>query len=233
MPKAFDTWKVFPHRPLEKLEANLWRVEGDLPNGNGTRVMTIARMRDGGLMIHNAIALEEPLMKEIEGFGKPAWLVVPNGFHRLDAGVYKNRYPDLKVAAPAGSRKKAAQVVNVDATFADAASDDDVRLFHLEGTKDSEGIMEVKSEGKTTLVFTDAVNNLPKMGGFFGYILAPTGQPSVPRIARWLMIKDKPTFRSHIEKMADTAALHRVIVAHGRMLSDEPSRTLRTVVSAL
>src|SRR5262249_14085749 len=66
MPKAFDTWRVFPHRGLEKLEPNLWRVEGDLPGGNGTRVMTVARMRDGGLVIHSAIALEEPLMAELE-----------------------------------------------------------------------------------------------------------------------------------------------------------------------
>jgi len=233
MPKAFDTWQVFPHRPIEKLEANLWRVEGDLPGGNGTRVMTIAKMRDGGLLIHNGIALEEPQMAEIEAFGKPAVLVVPNGFHRLDSKVYKQRYPSLKVVCPAGARKKVAQVVAVDASYTDAPSDDDVRLFHFEGTKEREGVLEVKSGGTTTLVVNDVVNNLPKMGGLFGFLLAPTGMPSVPRISRWIVIKDKPAFRAHLEKLADTPSLGRLIVSHGKMMSEQPGQILRTVASAL
>src|SRR5512143_2829371 len=88
MPKAYDTWTVLPHRPIEKLEPNLWRVEGNLPSA-GTRVMTIVKLASGGLVIHNAIALEEDAMKELEAFGDPEILIVPNGFHRLDAKVYK------------------------------------------------------------------------------------------------------------------------------------------------
>jgi hypothetical protein len=233
MPKAFESWQVFPHRPLEKLEPNLWRVEGDRPNGNGTRVMTIAKMRDGGLLIHNAVALEDPLMVEIEGFGRPAVLVVPNGLHRLDAKVFKQRYPQLQVVCPAGARKKVAQVVPVDATYADAPADADVRLFHLAGTQDNEGVLVVKSGDKTTLVLNDAVNNLPKMTGLFGFLLAPTGQPSVPRIARWMMIKDKPAFRAHLETLAATPNLERIIVSHGALLADRPHDVLRTVASAL
>jgi len=233
MPKAFDSWQVFPHRPLEKLEPNLWRVEGDLPNANGTRVMTIVKMRDGGLLIHNAIALEDALMAQIEAFGTPSVLVVPNGFHRLDAKVFKQRYPQLKVVCPAGARKRVAEVLPVDATYADAPSDADVRLFHLDGTKDNEGVLEVKSGDKTTFVLNDCVNNLPKMGGFFGFLLAPTGKPSVPRIARWMMIKSKPAFRAHLEQLAATPNLSRIIVSHGALLTDRPQDVLRTVAAAL
>jgi hypothetical protein len=233
MPKAFDTWRVFPHRPIEKLEPNLWRVEGDLPNGNGTRVMTIARLRDGSLVIHNAIALEEELMKEIEAFGKPAVLVVPNGFHRLDAPVFKKRYPSLRVVCPAGSRKRVEQVIPVDATYSDALKDDDVRLFHLQGTRDAEGVLEVRSNGKTTIVLNDAVNNLPKLGGLFGFLLAPTGKPSVPRLARWMMVKDKAAFRAHLDQLASTANLGRLIVSHGKMMADQPANILRAVAAAL
>src|ERR1044071_493254 len=105
MPKAYDTWTVLSHRPIEKLESNLWRVEGDLPGGNGTRVMTIVKLASGGLLIHNGIALAEPEMKEIEAFGKPEILIVPNGFHRLDCKVFKQRYPDVRVLCPAQARK--------------------------------------------------------------------------------------------------------------------------------
>jgi hypothetical protein len=233
MPKTLDTWQVFPHRPLEKLEANLWRVEGDIPFQKGNRVMTIAKMRDGGLVIHNAIALEEELMKEIEAFGRPAILVVPNGFHRLDAKVFKQRYPQLKVVAPAGARKKVEQVVPVDADYATAPGDEDVRLHHWEGTKDLEGVLTVKSGGKTTVVINDLVNNVPKMGGLFGFLLAPTGMPAVPRIARWMMVKNKTAVTGHMEKIAADPALKRLILSHGTMIDDKPGDVLRTVAARL
>jgi hypothetical protein len=218
MAKPFDTWQVFPHRPIEKLTANLWRVEGDIPGADGTRVMTIAKRSDGTLVIHNAVALEDEQMKEVEAFGDPAELVVPNGFHRLDAKIYKNRYPKLKVYCPTGATKKVSQVVGVDGSYAQATQDDVVKLVHLEGTKEQEGVMIVRSEDGLTAVVNDCINNLPKMGGLFGFLLAPTGRPSVPRIARWMMVKDKPAFRSHVEKLASEADLQRVIVSHGAMM---------------
>jgi hypothetical protein len=233
MPKAFDTWQVFPHRPLEKLEPNLWRVEGDIPGANGTRVMTIARMKDGTLCLHNGIALEEELMKEIEAFGRPALLVVPNGFHRLDAKVYKQRYPELRVICPTGARAKVEQVVKVDATYDDRVGDETVRLAHLDGTKQREGVLEIESDGKKTVVFNDVVNNLPKMSGLFGFLLAPTGKPSVPRLAKWITVSDRPALKAHLEKLAAAPNLSRIIVSHGAVMTAEPGDILRTVASAL
>jgi len=233
MPKAFATWNVLPHRPLEKLEPNLWRVEGDLPGGRGTRVMTVIRRPSGGLIIHNAIALEDPVMKEIEAFGTPEVLIVPNGFHRLDAKVFKERYPQLKVYSPKSARSKVEQVVHVDGTLEDAPKDDGIELFHLDGTKGHEGVVEVRSPGGTTLVFNDVVMNMPKVGGMIGFMLAPTGRPAVPRIFRWFFIKDRPAFTAHITKLADRSDLRRVIVSHGAMLTDKPGDQLRTALTVL
>jgi len=232
MPKAFDTWKVFPHRPLEKLEDNLWRIEGDLPNGNGTRVMTIVKTKGGGLLVHNAIALEEELMKEIEAFGDPAWIVVPNGFHRLDCKVFKQRYPKAKILAPSGAKKKVEQVVAVDGSY-DERIDDDVKLSHLNGLKGAEGIVSVRHGGGTTLVFNDCVNNLPKLSGLFGFLLSPTGMPAVPRITRWFMMKDRAAFRGHLEQLAATDGLARIIVSHGKPMTDAPREILEKVASRL
>ena len=219
MPKAHATWTVLPHRPLEKLEPNLWRVEGDLPGGHGRRVMTIVKLASGGLLIHNAIALEAELMAELEAFGKPEILLVPNGFHRLDAKVFKDRYPALRVLAPGGARKRVEQVVHVDGTYDDAPSDPGVRLAHLDGTKQHEGIVEVTSPSGTTLVFNDAVMNQPRLSGVLGFMLSPTGRPAVPRVFRWFFLKDRRAFTAHVERLAALPGLHRVIVSHGRMLA--------------
>ena len=232
MPNANATWTVAAHRPIEKLEPNLWRVEGDLPGGNGTRVMTIARYRDGSLLIHNAIALEEELMKEIEAFGKPSVLVVPNGFHRLDARVFKDRYSGVRVFCPAGSRKKVEQVVKVDGSYADAPKDDDVSLSHLDGVKEHEGVLAVRSPAGTTLVLNDVVNNLPASGGVLGFMLSPTGRVAVPRIFRWFFVKDRAAFFAGIERLAATPKLARVIVSHGQMLLDAPGEALRSALTA-
>lgn len=233
MPKAFDSWQVYPHRPIEKLAPNLWRVEGDLPNGKGTRVMTIARLRDGTLLIHNGIALEEPLMAEIEAFGRPAYLLVPNGFHRLDAKVFKNRYPSLKVLCPKAARKKVEQVVAVDGTYDDGPKNDDVSIAHLDGTREQEGFVEVKSPDGTTIVLNDCVNNLPAMTGLFGFLFAPTGRPSVPRLARWMMVKDKEALRGELGKFSSISDLKRIIVSHGAMISSSARETFRAVAAEL
>lgn len=232
MPKAHDTWTVLPHRPIEKLEPNLWRVEGDLPGGNGARVMTLVRYGDGRLLIHSAIALEEELMKEIEAFGRPEVLVVPNSFHRLDSKIYKDRYPGLRVFAPAGGVKKVGQVVGVDGSYADAPKDEGVRLSHLDGVKDHEGVIEVVSPGGTTLVLNDVVNNLPAAGGMMGFMLSPTGRVCVPRIFRWFFVKDRPKFFACIERLAATPNLKRVIVSHGRPIADAPADALRSALTA-
>jgi hypothetical protein len=232
MPKCFDHWTVLPHGPLEKLSDNLWRVEGTMPDGKTKRVMTIARMKDGRLVIHNAIALEPPLQAEIEAFGTPACIVVPNGFHRQDAKIYKDRYPSVNVYAPAKAQKKVGQVVPVSGDYDAAPKDDTVRLWHLDGCKGSEGVLEVKSADGVTIVFNDTLCNMPKMGGIAGFFLAPTGQPSVPRYSRWLLVKDKGAFTRHVNTWAKPD-LKRVIVSHGAMLTDRPADMLRTVIAAL
>lgn len=56
--KVFTEWTVLPHRPIEKLTDNLWRVSGIV--GSIQRQMAVGRLRDGRLMIVNAIALDEP-----------------------------------------------------------------------------------------------------------------------------------------------------------------------------
>ena len=195
--------------------------------------MTIVKLASGGLIVHNAIALEEEQMKEIEAFGAPEVIIVPNGFHRLDAKVFKQRYPKANVLCPSSATKKVKQVVEVAGSLDDAPKDPNVRVFHLDGTKGHEGVIEVKSGANTTLVFNDCVNNLPKLGGAIGVMLAPTGRPSVPRIFRWFFVKNKPAFRTAMEQLAATPDLKRVIISHGRMMSDKPAEDLRTALTAL
>jgi hypothetical protein len=71
-PKAHTRWTVLPHAPIERLSERLWRIEGALPDMPLRRVMAIARRSDGGLIVHNAIAVDDAALAEIEAWGPVA-----------------------------------------------------------------------------------------------------------------------------------------------------------------
>ncbi|HEX8792339.1 MAG TPA: hypothetical protein VF765_15400 [Polyangiaceae bacterium] len=236
MPKAYDKWTVLPHGKIEKLEENLWRVEGTLPGGGPPRVMTVARLGDGRLVVHSGVALGDAEMKELEAFGKPAFLVVPNAGHRLDALAYKTRYPDMTVVTAAGSKAKVEQVVKVDDTVGNFG-DDSVRYEPVEGT--IEGALVVRSRSGTTLVLNDTVMNMAPgtMKGFGGFVTSVLGfygpEPKVVPIAKLFVYKEKKAARAHLERLADTAGLTRVIVSHGNPITGDPGGAIKRAVAAL
>src|SRR5687768_7029172 len=121
--KAFEIWTELPHGPIEKLGDNIWSVSGTMPNPKVQRRMTVARLGNGGLVVHNAIALDDASMKELEAFGEPAFLLVPNGFHRQDAFIYKQRYPKIRVLCPRAAMGKVKQVVMPDGSYDDMPKD--------------------------------------------------------------------------------------------------------------
>lgn len=221
MAKANTEWRVLAHGPIEKLAENLWWVQGSLPNMSLKRNMTVARLADGRLVIHNAIALDESAMKELEGWGTPAFLIVPSGIHRLDAPVFKKRYPALKVFAPSGSRAKVGEVIAVDGSYEDFPSDPDVRFEMLEGMGGLEGAMFVRSKDGMSLVLNDAVFNMDRkrdvLGFLFTTVFGSAPGPRVSRLAKLTLVKDKRALRGALERLAKLPGLTRLIVAHEKV----------------
>lgn len=213
--------EVLPHDPIEKLTENLWRVEGDLPQGRGRRVMTVARMTDGRLVIHSALAMHEAEMEELEAFGTPAFLLVPHKRHRLDAPYFKKRYPALRVLAPRAVVRKARQVVEVDGTYADFAGDDAVRLEMLDGIGDAEGAMIVRSVDGVTIVLNEVVFDMKRPASLVARLLTRAlglrPGPRVTPVVRLELVTDKKQLRAHLERLAETPDLRRLIVSHDKM----------------
>ena len=224
-----------PHGPLEKLEDNLWRVEGTIAGAPIKRVMTLARLRDGRVVVYSAIALEEELMKEIEAWGTPAILVVPNSSHRLDARVYKDRYRGITVVAPAAAKKRVEEVVKVDATSFEG--DDTVRFRSVDGTRDRDALLEVRSGDRVTIVLNDVVMNMRRLPGFGGLVLALIGftgaRPKVTPAAKLFLMPDKKAVKADLLRMAETPGLARVIVSHGEMLVGDAAGALRIAAASL
>jgi hypothetical protein len=235
MAKWNTEWRVGPHGPIDKLSERLWRVEGDLPGIAMKRVMTIAKRANGELVIHNAVALGDKEMAEIEAFGPIKTLVVPNGFHRLDARIFCDRYPSAAVLCPDGATKKVSEAVTVAGGYSQLLPDGAVELAIVDGTKEREGVMIVRDGDGTSLVFNDAVFNMPHLPGFTGFVLKSitksTGGPRVSNIMKWLVISDKKAFRSHLERLADVPDLRRIVVSHHQVIDKDASATLRSVAA--
>jgi hypothetical protein len=183
--------------------------------------------------MHNAIALEEDLMAEIDAWGEVAAILVPNSFHRMDAKIMKDRYPKAKVYAPAAAAKAVGKVVSVDGSYADAPGDKTVSVRHLDGMKEREGMMEVRSNDGVTAIFCDTVLNMPVLPGFFGFILHPTGQPAVPRATRWFFLKDSAALKADLGKVAATDGLVRIISGHGKLIASDAPAAMRAAVATL
>ena len=230
MANSKATWKVLPHGELLRLAENLWWVEGSLSGMSLKRNMTVVRLGDGRLVIHSAVALGPDGMSALEALGTPAFLLVPSRYHRLDAPAYKQRYPQLKVLAPAGARKQVEEVLALDGTYDDFPADDSVSLHKLDGVAEREGLMRVRSADGVTLVFNDVVFNMDKKTDFLGWLmttlLGSAPGPRVSRLAKFALIPDHAAFRAELLRLAQTPELARVIVAHEKVASGPDARAV-------
>ncbi len=201
-------WKVLPHGPIEVVSERLRVVEGSLPGMPLKRVMSAVKLDDGTLVIHSAIALDPSTQKELEAWGRPRILLVPCAWHRLDAPAYKTRHPSIAVFCPEGAREKVGK----------------------------EGYLELADDAGVTLIFNDAVFNQPHLPGSFGFVyklIGSSGGPRVPPLVRVAMVRDKRALRAHLERLADTPQLRRVVMSHGARVEHEPGAFLRQVAATL
>jgi hypothetical protein len=238
MSAPLDSWKVLPHGPLTAIDDNLWTVVGriHMPVGEFERRMTVARLRDGGLVIYSAIALDEPGMQQLEDLGRMAWLVVPGDDHRLDAKIWLQRYPRMRVAAPAGARERALEVVPVESTSPDFG-DANVQWITVPGTREHESALAVRGARGTTLIVNDLIANIRHEHGFSGWLLRLMGfagdQPNIPRVRRLAMVKDSEALREQLLAWSEIADLHCILVSHGEPIVDDPRGELRRLAGSL
>ena len=206
--------------------------------------MVVVRLGDGRLLLHSAIAMDEPAMKQLEGLGQPSFLVVPSGYHRLDAARYKDRYPEIEVLCPSGGRSRVEKVVPVDRCYEDCPEpipgDDAVRLTYYDDEGPHlEGILLVRSSDGLTAVFNDTLFNIPNKKGLFwflyGRVLGASGGPKVTPLGRLMLLRGKARsgFKGWLEAAADRDELVRVVPGHGDVLHSDIAAVFRELACSL
>ncbi len=234
-------WKVYEHGRLQPLAENVWAVDGSIPNMEIRRWMVVARLQNRDLVIWNAIAMDDAGMAALEALGRPAHLVVPNGWHRMDAGCFKDRYPDLQVICPAGARKMVSKKVAVDTTMEDSPSpggeDNTVRFETNQGPGGMEGAMLVRSQDGETAVFGDLLFNCTAGPGFwwfmYGKVLGSAGGPKVTPLTKALLTFTgrRKNYRRWMTEQAERGAIVRVVPGHGAIVRENACEVLADVAS--
>lgn len=238
MPKPMKEWTVLPHGKLTQVDEGLLTVVGELkmPFGEFPRRMTVVRLDDERLVIFSAIALDEPEMQQLEAYGDPAFLIVPNEMHRIDAKIWKDRYPELTVVAPPGARDKVGEVVSVDTDQVDFA-DPAVRYVNVSGTEGSEAALVVRRSAGTTLIVNDLIWNVPNQPGIGGWLFHAMGltgdHPRIPFVAKAHTIRDRRAVRRQLQEWSRLYGLQRIIVSHGEIIGSEAPIVLRELANGL
>jgi hypothetical protein len=239
MAKPPRPWTVTPHGPLRRLDDNLWTVESPIPGipgGNFPRTMMIVRLADGSLLFHNAVPVDDSALAEIRSIGKPAILVAPSPFHCIDAHAFREKL-GVRVVCPSGCAAAVGERVKVDGHFDSLPADPALQAISLDGVRTGEGVLLVRSGGaRVNMLLCDMMLNIAHQRGFWGFVWKIAGFTGGPRCGPvWLKraVGDRAALRAHIERLADTPDLFRLVPSHGPPVENDPAATLRRVAAAI
>jgi hypothetical protein len=239
MPKILNRWTVMPHGPLEEIDEGILTVAGEIvmPLGRFPRRMTVIGLIGERTIIWSAIALAEPEMARIEALGRPSFLIVPSDAHRLDARIWKQRYPDIQVVTTSGARAGVSEAVPVDTTEA-GWTDPAVHFQTVPGTGGHEGALTVRRSDGVTLIVNDVIGHVRHPNGLGAHLMARlmgfgVSGPRVPWPVRRKIVRDPGALGQQFRKWADDPALKRIIVSHGDPIEKNPAGTLRALAGHL
>jgi hypothetical protein len=226
-------WIVSGHKPIEKVDDNLWLIEGPVPGLPFPRRMSIVRRADGTLLFFNAIPLEDSALAEVKAWGKPAVLVVPHDQHMIDARAFAEKL-GLQVYGPRACEPKLRQRADLAGTLEDLPADPSVRIEPVAGVKNGEPALFVSSGGRVSLLVSDVImNNRKETIGFFPRLVGFAGGIKVPPVFRMMFLKDRPALKAQLERWAATPGLARLVPCHGDVVASGAPEAIRTAARAL
>lgn len=236
MAKLHDRWEVLPHGPVREVAPGILTVVGQIPMplGNFPRRMTVVAIDRKRSAIFSPMPLREHSMIAIEALGAPAYLIVPNGGHRLDLRPFHARYPKAKIVTAPGSKARVEEAARP--AQARASLGRHARLLTLAGCKERELVLRIDRDSEVTLVTNDVIGNVAHPEGFgarlMSRLLGFGPRARVTRPARWFFIEDRAALAAQFREWANIEGLKRLIPSHGDIV-DRPGALLERLAKSL
>jgi len=208
---------------LKQFGDEIWTAEGPDVVVIGFRYptrMAAIRLSDGSLFVWSPIRLTDSLRAEVDALGQVRHIVAPNSLHHVFLPEWTRAYPEAKVYAPPGLRKKREDIV-FDADLRNAPSADwakEIDQVLMQGNLITTEVVffHVKSG---TVLFTDLIQQLPVnlVSGWRALVakldLMVGPEPSVPRKFR-LAFVNRRVARDALQRVFAWPA-KKVLMAHG------------------
>lgn len=220
---------------LTEFGSDIWVGEGPVVPFLGfpypTR-MVVIRLSDGGLFVWSPIALSPDLKAAVDGLGPVRFLVSPNALHHLFLGEWKTAYPQARLYASPGLRKKRKDLA-FDAELGDGpdpAWASDIDQVAIRGGALTEIVFFHRAS--RTAIFTDFIENFPPdwFTGWKGLVARLDGivqpHPGAPRELRWSFLFHRRQARAALARIL-AWPISQVIMAHGDMVTADGAAFVR------
>ncbi len=193
--------------------------------------MALIRLADGGLFVWSPIALSPDLKDHVDALGPVRYLVSPNRLHHLFLGEWKSAYPQAKLYASPGLRRKRKDL-SFDGELGEMPEPGwaaDIDQVPVHGSFLTE--VEFFHRPSRTAIFTDLLQNLPPdwVSGWRGVVARLDGvsapNPGAPREWRASFLNRRAA-RASLERIL-AWPIERVVIAHGELVTTDGSAFVR------
>ena len=229
-------WTVEQHSTLQRIDDNLWGIEGYVPGARIPRRMCIIKRSDGSLLFFHAIPVDEKTLTEIRALGTPGILVVGHDQHMMDAHAFQEKL-GLRVYGPKEVEEKMRARAPLAGTLENIPSDPSMNIISVPGTKHGETAIILRSGGgsRVSILLSDVLHNTHKEDtSFFFRILGFTSDaPKVVPAFRMLFIKDRAVLRNALMRWADTPNLKRLVPFHGKIVDNDAAGAIKSAAAKL
>ncbi len=207
---------------LREFGPAIWIGEGSIVSFFGfaypTR-MALIELSDRRLFVWSPVALSAALKRDIDALGSVHFLISPNRLHHLFLAEWKSAYPQARLYASPGLRRKRKDLA-FDAELSDAPEPEwaaEIDQVAVRGSPLTE--VEFFHRASRTAIFADLIQNFPPdwFKGWRGVIARLDGicapSPGAPREWRASFI-NRRVARAALQRIL-AWPIERVLIAHG------------------
>ena len=201
----------------------------------GTR-MGVVKLIDGSLFVHSPTRLDDETRTALDELGEVRHVVAPNKLHHLFIADYAAAYPDARLYAPPGLRKRRPNIrFHAELTdHAPAGWSGEIDQLVFRGHPWMEEVVFFHRASRTLMV-ADLLMYFGENAAPMTRLLARTfgmyGKPCLPTDFRWT-ITDRQAARRSVARILDWD-FDRILLAHGQAIHRNGKRAVRNAFAWL
>lgn len=220
---------------LQAITNDLWHGEssvGLMPGAELPIRMTVIRRRDGSLILHSPIALDDEGAAELAQLGDVRAVVAPNSMHHLHARAALERFPRARCLVAAGVSRKNSELRDASALDEHAHElDEELEAIPIAGMpRLNEWVFRHRPSG--VLITSDLVFNVREPRGWLTpWVLRAAGTHRRLAVSRLVAreIRDRNAAFESLRRVL-REPVTGLVMAHGDIVEHDAGATLRAAL---